>query len=120
MRGDLAAMPVLHLLPPAIALLLLAAHFWRAEGWPLAIACVLLVGVLALRRPWAARLVQTALMLGSIEWLRTLATLVAARMAMGQPYARLSLILGAVAVATFAAALVFRARALRERYNLAR
>lgn len=120
MRGDLAAMNFLRLLPPAIALLLLAAHFWRAQWWPLAIVCVALVGVLALQRSWAARLVQTALMLGSIEWLRTLAALVAARMAMGQPYARMTLILGAVAVATFAAALVFRSRALRERYNLGR
>jgi len=120
MRGDSTAMNLLRLLPPAIALLLLAAHFWRAQWWPLAITCVALVGVLALRRPWAARLVQTALMLGSIEWLRTLAALVAARMAIGQPYARMTLILGVVAVATFAAALVFRARALRERYNLGR
>jgi hypothetical protein len=32
----------------------------------------------------------------------------------------MTLILGVVAVATFAAALVFRARALRERYNLGR
>ena len=120
MRGDSADMTYLRLLPPAIALLLLAAHFWRAQWWPLAVVCVALVGVLALRRPWAARLVQTALMLGSIEWLRTLASLVAARIALDQPYARMSLILGVVAIATFVSALVFRARALRQRYNLGR
>jgi hypothetical protein len=113
-------MTFLRLLPPFVALLLLAAHFWRSQWWLLAAACVALVGVLALRRQWAARLIQTALMLGSIEWLRTLATLVAARMALGQPYARMTLILGVVAFATFASALVFRTRSLRERYNLGR
>jgi hypothetical protein len=41
-------------------------------------------------------------------------------MALGQPYTRMSLILGAVALATLASALVFRARALRERYGLGR
>ena len=118
MREESDAMIVLRLLAPALALLLLAAHFWRAQLWPLAVVCVALVGVLGLRRRWAARLVQTALMLGSIEWLRTLATLVAARMALGQPYARMTVILGAVALVTLASALVFRTRSLRERYNL--
>ena len=113
-------MNALRLLAPAIALLVLAAHFWRAQWGPLAALCVALVGLLALRRAWVARLVQTALMLGTIEWLRTLAALAATRMALGQPYTRMSLILGAVAVATLASALVFRARALRERYGLGR
>ncbi len=113
-------MNALRLLAPAIALLVLAAHFWRAQWWALAAVCIALVGLLALPRPWVARLVQTALMLGTIEWLRTLAALAAARMALGQPYTRMSLILGAVALATLASALVFRARALRERYGLGR
>jgi hypothetical protein len=108
------------LFAPAIALLVLAAHFWRAQWWPLAAICVALVGLLALRRPWVARLVQTVLMLGTIEWLRTLAALAAARMALGQPYARMSLILGTVALATLASALVFRMRELRGRYGLGR
>ena len=113
-------MNALRLLAPAIALLVLAAHFWRAQWWPLAAICVVLVGLLALRRPWVARLVQTALMLGTIEWLRTLAALAATRMSLGQPYTRMSLILGAVALATLASALVFRTGALRERYRLGR
>jgi hypothetical protein len=113
-------MNFVRLLPPAVALLLLAAHFARAENWLLTAACVVLVAVLAAARPWAARLVQTALMLGTIEWLRTLAALVATRMALGQPVVRLSLILGAVAAITLASALVFRLPALRLRYRLPR
>lgn len=113
-------MNFVRLLPPAVALLLMAAHFARAQWWPPVAACLVLVAVLAVPRPWAARLVQTALMLGTIEWLRTLAALVATRMALGQPAVRLSLILGAVAAFTLAGALVFRLPALRQRFRLPR
>jgi hypothetical protein len=49
---------------------------------------------------------------------RTLAALVAARMALGQPYLRLSLILGGVAALTAASALVFRARRVRRWFGI--
>jgi hypothetical protein len=39
-------------------------------------------------------------------------------MALGQPWLRLALILGVVAALTLAAALVFRSRALRQRFRL--
>ena len=41
------------LLAPALALLLLAAHFYRAAEWPWLLATLLLLPVLALRRRWA-------------------------------------------------------------------
>lgn len=113
-------MNLLRLLGPAVALLLLAAHFARAQWWLPAGISVALVGLLAIRRRWAARAVQAALVLGAIEWLRTLAALAATRMAIGQPYARLVVILGVVAGLTLASALVFRSRALRERFRLDR
>lgn len=105
------------LILPILALGLLGAHFYRAAAWPLAALCVLLVLLLAWPRPWAARVVQAALVLGSLEWLWTLVLLVQQRAALGQPWLRLSLILGAVAVFTAGAALVFRHRRLRARYR---
>lgn len=109
---------LLSLIAPAIALLVLAAHFVRAQLMLPAIACVALVAMLAVPRAWAARAVQIALVAGAIEWVRTLAMLLAARMAMGQPHLRMTLILGVVALLTLASALVFRSRALRSRYRL--
>jgi hypothetical protein len=107
------------LLVPALALLLLAAHFFRA-GWLLPAALsVLLIGLLAVPRPWAARTLQVAMALGALEWLRTLAAFAAARMSLGQPYLRLALILGAVAAFTLAAAWIFRHRSVRARFRLA-
>ena len=111
-------MTALLLLAPALALATLAAHFYRAAAWPLVLACLLLIALLGLRRAWAARLVQAALLLGAIEWARTAALLVQQRATLGQPWLRLLLILVAVALLTAAAALAFRASRLRRRYGL--
>jgi hypothetical protein len=105
------------LLLPVLALTLLGAHFYRASAWALVLPCALLVLLLAWPRAWVARLVQAALVLGAGEWLWTAFLLVQQRLALGQPWLRLSIILGAVAVFTAAAALVFRNAALRARYG---
>lgn len=102
---------------PALALALLGAHFYRAAAWPLVGLCVVLVVLLAWPRAWVARLVQVALVLGAFEWLWTAIWLVQQRQALGQPWLRLALILGAVALFTAASALVFRSAALRARYG---
>lgn len=109
---------VARLIVPGLALLLLAAHFYRADGLPLAVLSVALVSLLAVPRPWAARILQAALVLGAVEWLRTLAAFAAMRVAVGQPYLRLAVILGAVAAFTLVAAWMFQQRALSARFRL--
>jgi hypothetical protein len=108
----------LWLLAPAFSFVLLGAHLYRAGLWPLVFACGGLVALLAVRRAWAARLMQFALAAGALEWLWTAFGLVQARMALGQPWIRLLAILVGVAVVTAASALVFAQRRLRERYAL--
>ncbi len=88
------------LLPPALALLLLGAHFLRAHETAAIALCVVALALLALPQRAAARLVQAALLLGTAEWLWTLLLLVQQRAALGRPWWRLALILGAVAVLT--------------------
>jgi hypothetical protein len=104
------------LLWPALALILLGAHFYRAAAWPLVLLCLVLVALLAWPRAWVARLVQATLVLGAVEWLWTAVLLLQQRQALGQPWLRMSLILGAVALFTAGAALVFRHAAVRARY----
>lgn len=111
-------MNALLLTAPVLSLALLAAHFHRAGQWPLEAACVALAGALALPRAWVARLVQASLVLGALEWSWTLFVLVQQRLALGQPWLRLAIILGTVALLTLAAATVFRSRRLRRRYRL--
>lgn len=103
---------------PAAAGLLLAAHFYRAGSLLLAAIAVAFIGLLAVPRSWAARAIQIALVVGAIEWLRTLAAFAAARVAGGQPYLRLTLILLAVAAFTVASAAVFCHPRLRQRFQL--
>lgn len=113
-----AAMPALRLVPVVLVLGVLAAHFYRAFAWiPFGITVALLPFVL-IRAPWAARVLQAALVIGALEWIRTAAMLVAMRQSLGQPWTRLALILGAVALATGLCALLFRTRALRAHFGL--
>jgi hypothetical protein len=102
------------LLLPAVALIVLGAHFYRAASWPLVLVCVVVLMLMAWRRHWVPRLVQTALLLGAVEWLRSAYFLVQQRLAMGQPWKRMTLILLAVALCTVASTLVFRHPRLRK------
>jgi hypothetical protein len=106
------------LLLPAFALVLLAAHFLRAASWPGVAVCGALLALLAVPRAWAARVLQAALALGALEWLHTLVVLAQMRLALGQPWLRLALILGLVAALTAASAFVFQLRPLRARFRL--
>jgi hypothetical protein len=104
------------LMLPALALLLLGAHFLRA-GWVLlTVACLGLVALLFVRTHWASLTLQVALALGTFEWLRTAWEFASARAALGQPYTRLLVILGGVALLTALAALALRTRASRDHF----
>jgi hypothetical protein len=103
---------------PALAALLLAAHFYRAGHLAFAALSLGALVLVAVPRAWAARLLQVALLAGAAEWLRTLALFASARISMGQPYLRLTLILVAVALFTAASAAVFQQSAVRRRYRL--
>jgi hypothetical protein len=105
------------LLPAGLSALVLGAHFLRRGEVGLVVVSLVLIGLLIVRRPWAARLVQVALLAGAIEWLRTLAELLPARRAAGEPWVRLVAILGGVALLALLGAALFETCRLRERYR---
>jgi hypothetical protein len=107
----------LRVLPVILSFLLLGAHFLRSGHTVIAAACAALPLLLLLRRAWVPRLVQVLLLLAALEWLRTLYLLAAMRIAWGEPWGRMALILGGVALLTALSALVFRNRALTARYR---
>lgn len=117
MGAGLTALGTLARLLPAVALLLLGAHFWRAGLVPLAAVVVAMVGLLFVRSAWSARVLQTVLGLGVLEWLRTAWVFASERAAMGQPYARLLVILGIVAAVTMVAALLLQSTAARRHFR---
>jgi len=109
-------MNLLRLLPVILSLLLLAAHFYRAGLAPLTVLCVALPLLLFLRQAWVPRLFQVLLVIGALEWLRALYGFAAMRIAFGEPWTRLAVILGAVALFTGCSGLVFRCSKIRARY----
>ncbi len=112
-------MTFVRLIPVFLSALLLGAHFFRAGLTYLAALIVLIPVVLLVKRAWGARLTQFVLFLGGIEWIRTLLVFVAARREMEQPWTRLAVILGTVALFTIWSGLLFSlSGALRKRYGL--
>jgi hypothetical protein len=98
---------------PALAFLVLGAHFFRAGSLPLLGVALLFLPLLFVRKGWAARTVQAGLVVGAVEWVRTLAAFAGQRRAAGLPYTRLTAILGGVALATAACLLVFRSERVK-------
>lgn len=105
------------LLPVLLSAVLLAAHFSRHDLTLLIPVALALPVLLLVRRPWVPRLVQAVLLLAALEWVRTGVVLGRARLEAGEPWVRMAVILGAVAVVTAVSALVFRIPAVRERYT---
>jgi len=102
------------------SLVVLGAHFLRYGNSIGVVGSLLLIALLIVRRPWVARLIQIVLILGALEWLRTLYGLAQTRAALDQPFTRMSVILGIVAVVTFGSALLFQSSALKRIYRLDR
>lgn len=115
--GPVSHMNILRLLPAILSLLLLAAHFFRNEMEVLTGVCVVLPLLLFFRERWVPSVIQVALILGVVEWLYTLYSFAQVRIAMDQPWTRLALILGTVALFTGLSTLVFRNRYIRQRYK---
>ena len=94
--------------PVVLAALLLAAHFSRAGQVPLVVLTLALPLLLLVRQRWSARVLQAALFLGGLEWVRTLAFFAGQRMEEGRPWTRLAVILGVVAALTALSALAVK------------
>jgi hypothetical protein len=91
---------VLRRIPALFSLLLLGAHFLRF-GHVVLVACCLLLGIpLFIRRTAAQAIVSWVLGAGALIWIWTLVGDARERLAFGEPWIRLVVILGAVALFT--------------------
>ena len=111
-------MTFLRLLPVILSLIILGAHYLRSGPMALVLLAIFLPFLLFVKKTWVARLIQLVLILGVLEWVKTLFELVAERQALGEPWTRLAIIIGVVALFTGGSALVFRSTPLKERYEL--
>jgi hypothetical protein len=111
-------MTILYVASALLSLLVLSAHFLRSGNLIVAFAVLAVGALLAVRAEWAARVVTWTLVIGALEWFRTLAVLVEERRVSGMPYTRLAIILGAVG--TYALCTAAMARNGRVRVYFAR
>ena len=99
------------------AALLLGAHFLRAGNPVAMVACVAAPLLLLFRKPWVLYIGPLLLVVGGFIWTHLIIELLRLRMALGEPWLRLVLILSGVALLTFASALVFRTKRFQQRYG---
>lgn len=111
---------VLVYVPVVLSLIVLGAHFMRYGNAIGVIGALLLIALLTVRQPWVARTMQVVLIVGALEWVRTLYELAQVRAALGQPFTRMIVILGVVAAVTFCSALLFQTPILKRTYRLDR
>jgi len=111
---------VLLYVPVVLSLVILGAHFMRYGHSTGVVGSMVLIALLFVRKAWAARLIQVVLILGALEWLRTIFELAQVRATLGQPFARMLVILGVVTALTVCAALLFQSPTLKRIYRLDR
>ena len=92
--------------PALIAMLVLAAHYFRGAQYAAAAACVVATALFFARHPVAVVLSRVLLLAACGVWVVTAMRLAEARRAFGEPYLRMALILGGVAALTALAAIV--------------
>jgi len=105
------------LIPVVISFLLLAAHFLRQDNLVVVGVCLALPAFIFVRRPWVTYLLSLALLLGGIEWLRTLLAIASRRQMIGDPWVRMAAILGVIAALTLFSILVFLNKRVREHFG---
>jgi hypothetical protein len=108
---------ILLLTPVLISIFVFGAHFMRYGNFIGVFAALVLIALLFVRQPWVARVMQVVLVLGVLEWLRTMYELAHVRALHGQPYGRMLAILGVVAAVTLCSALVFQSKTLKKMYR---
>jgi len=89
-------MIVLRLLPLIFVQLLFVAHIMRSFGIIWAMAILILLFTLFIRREWIIRLWQIIIAFEIVEWIRTTIVIVQLRLAVEMPYLRLLIIMGVV------------------------
>lgn len=99
-----------------VASLLMAAHLLRSDLLLLTVGSALLPFLLMVRRSWVPVLIQLVLLAAAGEWVRTTITLARDRIAAGEPWSRMVMILGAVTAVTLWAAWTLRHPDVRRRF----
>lgn len=103
-----------------LAVLMTAAHFFRAGSWPLVALSLAAPLLFFFKRRWSLILLQLGAYCASAAWLASMLSLVQMRQQSGQSWTAAALILGAVMLLTLLAGLLLNSRCLRDAYPWSR
>ncbi|MEA2096861.1 MAG: hypothetical protein U9P73_09255 [Candidatus Cloacimonadota bacterium] len=106
------------ILPIILCSLIMAAHLGRANMFILQYISLLIPFLLFWKSKMAARIMQSILIIYSLEWIRMIIYYARIRIEQDEDWLRLAIILGTVAILTAATVLVFRTKSMKERYGL--
>jgi len=96
----------------------MAAHFLRSSALVPVAFCLAFPVLLFVEERWTARAFQIVLVLGAINWISDAFSIARDRIAAGEPFVRMAVILASVALFTAGSALVFYLPAMKRRYKL--
>jgi hypothetical protein len=109
-------MALLYLVPTVLSLLIFCAHLFRAGALLFVPLVLLTLPLLLLEQGWVARLFQFLLLFIAFEWVLTATFLANARQETGEPWVRMVMILGCVALFAVGSAALFETPRLHRRY----
>ena len=101
---------------PVFSSVLLAAHFSRVDLNGIVLLCLIFPLILLIGKRWALRIFQLYLLVGAGVWVQRALALRSLRIEAGEPWLRLALILGGVALFTLISALVMEKKRFKARY----
>jgi len=100
-----------------LSFLILAAHFSRAGNSVLTILCMLVPLLLFIKRRWILLVFQILLYCGVFVWINTIIQIASDRIDLGQPWIRMAIILGVLALITGLSGVLLNSNVIKKRYS---
>lgn len=107
----------LRIIPLIISALLLAAHFLRQGNLALVGLCLGVLGLLWVKKRWSLLVLQLFAYGAAVIWTSTAMAIVQERLALGEPWERVAVILGTVALFSVLAGLLLNTPVVKEKYG---
>ena len=110
---------LLQLWPVILAGLIFSAHLLRFYGPFPALLSLLFMVLLTIRNAWIRRVWQVYLFFATLVWIRVTVGFVRYRLAAGEPWLRLLIIMGLIVILTIVAIVWFEKKKVKEFYDSA-
>lgn len=104
------------MIPLLLSSLITSAHFYRHYNYPLMIVSILVPLLLLIKKRWVLIVIQLFALAGAGVWIYTIVIIADERMRSGEPWIRMAVILGGVALFTLLSGLLLNLKKVKENY----